>query len=38
MESLQHQSDKKSQKLAENMIYIKELEDKKMMLTQKVSF
>ncbi|XP_004234458.1 uncharacterized protein At3g49055 [Solanum lycopersicum] len=36
MESLQHQSDKKSQKLAENMIYIKELEDKKMMLTQKV--
>ncbi|PHT87271.1 hypothetical protein T459_09377 [Capsicum annuum] len=36
MESLQHLSDKQSQKLAENMIYIKELEDKKMMLTQKV--
>ncbi|KAH0686815.1 hypothetical protein KY290_018000 [Solanum tuberosum] len=36
MESLQHLSDKQSQKLAENMIYIKELEDKKMMLTEKV--
>ncbi|KAJ8536788.1 hypothetical protein K7X08_035189 [Anisodus acutangulus] len=36
MESLQHLSDKRSQKLEENMIYIKELEDRKMMLTQKV--
>ncbi|MCD7465139.1 hypothetical protein HAX54_000683 [Datura stramonium] len=35
-ESLQHLSDEQSQKLAENMIYIKELEDKVMMLTQKV--
>lgn len=38
MQSLQHLSDKQNEKLAENLIYIKELEDKKMMLTQKVSF
>lgn len=38
MGSLQILSDKQSQKLAENMIYIKELEDREMMLTQKVSF
>ncbi|KAK4734551.1 hypothetical protein R3W88_008812 [Solanum pinnatisectum] len=36
MESLQHLSDKQSKNLAENSIYIKELEDTKMMLTQKV--
>nr|XP_009758979.1 PREDICTED: uncharacterized protein At3g49055-like [Nicotiana sylvestris]XP_016436352.1 PREDICTED: uncharacterized protein At3g49055-like [Nicotiana tabacum] len=36
MGSLQILSDKQSQKLAENMIYIKELEDREMMLTQKV--
>lgn len=38
MEFLQNLSDKQSQKLAENMKYIKELEDREMMLTQKVSF
>ncbi|KAK4363071.1 hypothetical protein RND71_018312 [Anisodus tanguticus] len=36
MESLQNLSDKQNQKLAENITYIKELEDKEMTLTQKV--
>ncbi|CAN4087733.1 unnamed protein product [Withania somnifera] len=36
MESLQHLSDKQIQKLDENMIHIKELEDENKMLTQKV--
>ncbi|XP_060203660.1 uncharacterized protein At3g49055 [Lycium barbarum] len=37
MESLQHLSDKQSQKLEANMTYIKELEDREMMLTEKVA-